>query len=110
MGLDIRPIGTSFAAEVDGVDLTRPLTADEVAAIHAGMATWAVLVFQTSQAVDDLVEHRQPPERPFATREQPGQQPLPDLARVRDRGVESGGDLRLQARVARGRAGRAGLE
>jgi alpha-ketoglutarate-dependent 2,4-dichlorophenoxyacetate dioxygenase len=47
-----RQIGPCFAAEVEGVDLSRPLSADEVAAIHAGMDTYAVLVFH-DQRIDD---------------------------------------------------------
>src|SRR5512145_3270716 len=52
MAIRTRQIGPCFAAEVDGIDLTRPLSADEVAAIHAGMDTWAVLVFH-DQKLDD---------------------------------------------------------
>jgi alpha-ketoglutarate-dependent 2,4-dichlorophenoxyacetate dioxygenase len=47
-----RQIGPCFAAEVEGVDLSRPLSADESAAIHAGMDTYAVLVFH-DQRIDD---------------------------------------------------------
>jgi alpha-ketoglutarate-dependent 2,4-dichlorophenoxyacetate dioxygenase len=47
-----RQIGPCFAAEVEGVDLTRPLSADDVTAIHAGMDTYAVLVFH-DQPIDD---------------------------------------------------------
>jgi alpha-ketoglutarate-dependent 2,4-dichlorophenoxyacetate dioxygenase len=47
-----RQIGPGFAAEVEGLDLGRPLSGDEVAAIHAGMDTCAVLVFR-DQKLDD---------------------------------------------------------
>jgi alpha-ketoglutarate-dependent 2,4-dichlorophenoxyacetate dioxygenase len=47
-----RQVGPCFAAEMDGIDMTRPLTPDEVAAIHAGMDRYAVLVFH-DQAIDD---------------------------------------------------------
>ncbi len=47
-----RQIGPCFAAEVEGIDMTRPLSADEVKAIHAGMDRYAVLVFH-GQAIDD---------------------------------------------------------
>jgi alpha-ketoglutarate-dependent 2,4-dichlorophenoxyacetate dioxygenase len=47
-----RQIGPCFAAEVDGVNLTKPLSPDEVAAIHAGMDRFAVLVFH-DQPLDD---------------------------------------------------------
>src|SRR5438128_12684762 len=47
-----RQIGPCFAAEVDGIDMTRPLSSDEVKAIHAGMDRYAVLVFH-GQMIDD---------------------------------------------------------
>jgi alpha-ketoglutarate-dependent 2,4-dichlorophenoxyacetate dioxygenase len=47
-----RQIGSCFAAEVEGVDMTRPLSPDDVAAIHAGMDQYAVLVFH-DQKIDD---------------------------------------------------------
>src|SRR5262245_30576636 len=47
-----RQIGTCFAAEVEGIDMTRPLSPEEVAAIHAGMDRYAVLVFH-DQPIDD---------------------------------------------------------
>lgn len=47
-----KQIGPCFAAEVEGVDMRKPLTSDEVAAIHAGMDTYAVLVFHDQQ-IDD---------------------------------------------------------
>ena len=52
MPVRTRQIGPCFAAEVEGVDLGRPLSADEIAAIHAGMDTYAVLVFH-DQTLDD---------------------------------------------------------
>ena len=47
-----KQIGPCFAAEVEGVDMRKPLSPDEVAAIHAGMDTYAVLVFH-GQYIDD---------------------------------------------------------
>src|SRR5438093_12964929 len=47
-----RQIGPCFAAEVEGIDMTRPLSPDEVKAIHAGMDRYAVLVFH-GQMIDD---------------------------------------------------------
>jgi alpha-ketoglutarate-dependent 2,4-dichlorophenoxyacetate dioxygenase len=47
-----RQIGPCFAAEAHGVDLTTPLSAEEIAAIHAGMDRYAVLVFH-DQPLDD---------------------------------------------------------
>ena len=47
-----RQIGPCFAADVDDIDLRKPLTLDEVAAVHAGMDEFAVLVFH-DQPLDD---------------------------------------------------------
>jgi len=52
MPVSIRQIGPCFAGEVEGIDMTRPLSPDEVAAIHAGMDRYAVLVFH-DQRIDD---------------------------------------------------------
>jgi len=53
MTLNIRPYHPSFAGEVSGVDLTRPLAAAEVAAIEAGMDKYAVLVYRDQAITDD---------------------------------------------------------
>ncbi|MEX2221939.1 MAG: TauD/TfdA family dioxygenase [Candidatus Rokuibacteriota bacterium] len=45
MAITIRPVGPCLAGEVDGVDLARPLSPEDAAAIHAGMDRYAVLVF-----------------------------------------------------------------
>jgi alpha-ketoglutarate-dependent 2,4-dichlorophenoxyacetate dioxygenase len=52
MPVKTRQIGPCFAAEVEGVDISRPLSAEDVAAIHAGMDRYAVLVFH-GQRLDD---------------------------------------------------------
>ena len=52
MGVTMRQVGPCFAAEVEGLDLTRALTPEEVAAVHAGMDRYAVLVFH-DQKLDD---------------------------------------------------------
>ncbi|MGE0424527.1 MAG: TauD/TfdA dioxygenase family protein [Reyranellaceae bacterium] len=52
MSLTIRAIGPSFAGEVHGLDMRDKLSAEEVAAIHAGMDKYAVLVFRDQQ-IDD---------------------------------------------------------
>ncbi|MGA9866034.1 MAG: TauD/TfdA family dioxygenase [Acetobacteraceae bacterium] len=52
MPVNIRQIGPCFAGEVDKIDLRRPLSPREVAAIHAGMDRYAVLVFH-DQPLDD---------------------------------------------------------
>ena len=46
-----RRIGPCFAAEAEGVDMTQALSHEDVAAIHAGMDRYAVLVFH-DQPVD----------------------------------------------------------
>jgi alpha-ketoglutarate-dependent 2,4-dichlorophenoxyacetate dioxygenase len=52
MPIKTRQIGPCFAAEVEGVDIRKPLSPDDVAAIHAGMDEYAVLVFH-DQPLDD---------------------------------------------------------
>jgi alpha-ketoglutarate-dependent 2,4-dichlorophenoxyacetate dioxygenase len=52
MALTTRQIGPCFAAEAAGLDLRKPLSAEHVAAIHAGMDRHAVLVFH-DQPLDD---------------------------------------------------------
>src|SRR5262249_39916599 len=43
----------SFAGEVHGIDLRRPISPSEAAAIEAGMNTYAVLVFQDQDITDE---------------------------------------------------------
>lgn len=45
MAIAIRPLHPVIAGEVSGVDLTKPLSREDVAAIEAGMDRYAVLVF-----------------------------------------------------------------
>jgi alpha-ketoglutarate-dependent 2,4-dichlorophenoxyacetate dioxygenase len=52
MTVTIRQIGPCFAGEVSGIDMRKPLTQEEVAAIHAGKDQYAVLVFH-NQDIDD---------------------------------------------------------
>src|ERR1044072_9812950 len=52
MTISIRQVGPCFAGEVDGIDMRRPRPRDEVAAVHAGMDRYAVLVFR-DQKIDD---------------------------------------------------------
>jgi alpha-ketoglutarate-dependent 2,4-dichlorophenoxyacetate dioxygenase len=52
MPMITRQVGPCFAAEVDGMDLTRPLSDADVAAVHAAMDAHAVLVFH-DQKLDD---------------------------------------------------------
>ncbi|MFL5418650.1 MAG: TauD/TfdA dioxygenase family protein [Myxococcales bacterium] len=51
--MKIRQIHPVFVGEVSDIDITRPLSADEVAAIEAGMNEHAVLVFHDQQLTDE---------------------------------------------------------
>ena len=53
MPITIRQVGPCFAAEVDGVDMTKPLSPEQVEAIHAGMDRYAVLVFHDQKITDE---------------------------------------------------------
>lgn len=53
MPVAIRQIHPVFVGEVSGVDLKRPLSKADVAAIEAGMDRYAVLVFRDQQLTDD---------------------------------------------------------
>ena len=53
MTISIRQIHPVFVGEVSGVDITKPLSADEVAAIDAGMDAHAVLVFHDQPLTDE---------------------------------------------------------
>jgi alpha-ketoglutarate-dependent 2,4-dichlorophenoxyacetate dioxygenase len=53
MPIAIRPITPVLAGEVSGVDITRKLSRDEVAAIEAGMDRHAVLVFRDQHLTDE---------------------------------------------------------
>jgi alpha-ketoglutarate-dependent 2,4-dichlorophenoxyacetate dioxygenase len=53
LGVSIRQLTPVFAGEVTGVDCRKPLSSDEVAAIHAGMNEYAVLVFRDQKLTDE---------------------------------------------------------
>ena len=53
MGMEIRQLHPSFVGEVSGVDITKPLTHAEVAAIEGGMDRYALLVFRDQQLTDE---------------------------------------------------------
>jgi alpha-ketoglutarate-dependent 2,4-dichlorophenoxyacetate dioxygenase len=53
MTIAIRQLHPVFVGEVSGVDLRRPLTSDEAAAIEAGMDRHAVLVFHDQNLTDE---------------------------------------------------------
>jgi alpha-ketoglutarate-dependent 2,4-dichlorophenoxyacetate dioxygenase len=46
MPMTFQPLAPHIAAEANGVDITQPLSAEDIAAIHAGMDQYAVLVFR----------------------------------------------------------------
>jgi alpha-ketoglutarate-dependent 2,4-dichlorophenoxyacetate dioxygenase len=53
MPIAISPLHPVFVGEVSGVDCAKPLSADEVAAIEAGMDRYAVLVFHDQNLSDE---------------------------------------------------------
>jgi alpha-ketoglutarate-dependent 2,4-dichlorophenoxyacetate dioxygenase len=53
MPITMRQVGPCFAAEVDGLDLGKPLSRDEIDAVHAGMDRYAVLVFHDQKITDE---------------------------------------------------------
>ena len=53
MAVSTSPLHSVFAGEVAGVDCRKPLTAEVVAAIEAGMDKYAVLVFRDQNITDD---------------------------------------------------------
>ena len=53
MSITIRPLVTSFAGEVSGLDISRPISREEVAAIERGMDAHAVLVFRDQDLTDE---------------------------------------------------------
>jgi alpha-ketoglutarate-dependent 2,4-dichlorophenoxyacetate dioxygenase len=53
MPLSIRPLHPAIAGEVTGIDITKPLKPEEVAAIEAGMDRYAVLVFPGQRLTDE---------------------------------------------------------
>jgi len=53
MAITIRQLTPVFAGEVTGVDLTKQLSKEDVAAIEAGMDKYAVLVFHDQKLTDE---------------------------------------------------------
>jgi alpha-ketoglutarate-dependent 2,4-dichlorophenoxyacetate dioxygenase len=53
MSLSIRQIHPVFVGEVSGIDISRPLSPEEVAAIEDGMQRYAVLVFHDQKLTDE---------------------------------------------------------
>jgi alpha-ketoglutarate-dependent 2,4-dichlorophenoxyacetate dioxygenase len=52
MPVSIRAIQPAFAGEVSGIDITKPISQADVAAIEAGMDKFAVLVFRDQKLTD----------------------------------------------------------
>ena len=84
---EIRPLHPVFVGEVSGVDLTRPLNADEVAGLEAGMDRYAVLVYR-GQAITD--------EQQIAFSQNFGKLELPD----NKSNITKAKDRRLRAELA----------
>lgn len=53
MAMQIRQLGPGFVGEVSGLDLTKPLPAEDIAAIHAGMDQYRVLIFHGQGFTDE---------------------------------------------------------
>lgn len=53
MSVSIKQLTPVFAGEVAGVDCRKPLSSDQVAAIHAGMVEYAILVFRDQKLTDE---------------------------------------------------------
>ena len=53
MNVSIRRIHPVFVGEVSGIDITRPLSRDEVAAVEGGMDRYAVLLFRDQTVTDE---------------------------------------------------------
>jgi alpha-ketoglutarate-dependent 2,4-dichlorophenoxyacetate dioxygenase len=53
MSISIKALRDGFAGEVSGIDCTKPLSAEAVAAIDAGMDAYGVLVFHDQKLTDE---------------------------------------------------------
>ena len=53
MPISVRRLHDQFVGEVSGIDLTRPVTGPEIAALEAAIAEHAVLVFRDQRIADD---------------------------------------------------------
>jgi alpha-ketoglutarate-dependent 2,4-dichlorophenoxyacetate dioxygenase len=53
MSVSIRQIHPVFVGEVSGIDITPPLSRDEVAVVEAGMDRYAVLLFRDQKITDE---------------------------------------------------------
>ena len=53
MSISIRPVHPVFVGEVSDIDISQPLTSDQVAAVEAGMDRYAVLAFRDQPLTDE---------------------------------------------------------
>lgn len=53
MAIEIKPVRSNFVGEVVGVDIGAPLSAEQIAAVEAGMDAYAVLVFRDQKITND---------------------------------------------------------
>ena len=53
MAIEIRQVGPCFAGEVEGLDMTQPLSSDDADTIHAGMDEYAVLTIREQPMTPD---------------------------------------------------------
>ncbi len=53
MSITIKPLHPVFVGEVSGIDLTRPVGPEDLAAIQAGMNQYAMLVFRDQNLTDE---------------------------------------------------------
>src|SRR5688572_10483115 len=53
MPIKFRQVGPTLGAEVEGVDISKPLSKADAEAIHAGMDKYAVLVFREQKINDE---------------------------------------------------------
>ena len=51
--LQITQIGPGFVGEASGLDISSPLTPDDISAINAGMDEYAVLIFRDQNLTND---------------------------------------------------------
>jgi len=58
MTVTITPLTPGFVGEVSGLDITRPLTQEQVAALEAGMDQYVVLVYHDQRFNDDDEQKR----------------------------------------------------
>src|SRR5256885_12087462 len=66
MNVSIRQIHPVFVGEVSGIDISRPLSRDEIAAVEAGMERYALLAFLRPKPTPEGQKVVSPHFRPLA--------------------------------------------